>query len=186
MQTPVEDAKHANGQDKFQTTQELNVSSDHSLNAQIALPADLLMDIHASHAQLVKFRTQQTCQNVLTEHVVDSTKSNFHMITNPAVDVKTANGQPSCQINSGPLVLKDQRLIVDVEKDNLQMDTLANNAQLEPSRAQLTPRLVWDHNVLENTKSNSRLMRSPVEHVILVNGHNSCQTLQELNACLDH
>lgn len=142
MLTHVEDANHANGQDKFQTTQEHNVSPDHLLNAQTALPADQLTDTHASHAQLVKFRTHQTCQNVLTELVVDNTKSNFHMITNHVVDVKTANGQPSCQINSRPLVLLDQRLTVDVDKDNLQMDTLANNAQLEPSKAQLTLLLV--------------------------------------------
>ena len=64
------------------------------------------------------------------------------MITYHVVDVKTANGQPSCQINSRPLVLLDQRLTVDVDKDNLQMDTLANNAQLEPSKAQLTLLLV--------------------------------------------
>jgi hypothetical protein len=142
MITLVEDANHANGQDKFQTTQELLVSLDHSLNALTALPADLLTDTHAFHAQLVKSRIQLTCQNALTELAADNMKSNSHMITNHAVNVKDANGQPLCQINSGPLALKDQRLNVDADKDNLKMDTLVKHAQLEPYKAQLMKRHV--------------------------------------------
>jgi hypothetical protein len=42
--------KTANGQDIFQTTQELNVFSDHSLNV-IASQRDLLMDILVKCAQ---------------------------------------------------------------------------------------------------------------------------------------
>jgi hypothetical protein len=46
----AESVKTANGQDIFQTTQELNVFSDHSLNV-IASQRDLLMDILVKCAQ---------------------------------------------------------------------------------------------------------------------------------------
>jgi hypothetical protein len=46
----VEDANHANGQDKFQTLRELLVWLDHLPNAQTASPEDQLIDILVSNA----------------------------------------------------------------------------------------------------------------------------------------
>jgi len=51
MDNHVEDANHANGQDKFQTTRDLLVSLDLSLYAETALLKDLLITTHASNAQ---------------------------------------------------------------------------------------------------------------------------------------
>jgi hypothetical protein len=50
----VVDARIANGQDKFQTYPELHVLTDHSLTAQTADRDNLLINIHAKHAQLDK------------------------------------------------------------------------------------------------------------------------------------
>jgi hypothetical protein len=60
----VEDAQHAPGQDKFQTTRELPVSTDHSLNAQTASPEDQMIITHANNAHSDKFKTQLTCKDV--------------------------------------------------------------------------------------------------------------------------
>jgi hypothetical protein len=56
----VEDANHANGQDKFQTTRELPVSIDHTLNAQTASLKDQPTTTHVSNANSVRFKTHLT------------------------------------------------------------------------------------------------------------------------------
>jgi hypothetical protein len=56
----VEDARPANGQDKFQTKEELLVSTDHSLNAQTASLRDQPTTTLANNAHSVKFKTQPT------------------------------------------------------------------------------------------------------------------------------
>jgi hypothetical protein len=62
--TPVEDAKHVNGQDKFQIKLRLLVLPDHLLNAQTASQEDQLMVMLVNNAQLVWFKIQTTCLNV--------------------------------------------------------------------------------------------------------------------------
>jgi hypothetical protein len=47
-------------------------------------------------------------------------------------DVRPANGQDKCQINSNLLVLIDHLLFVVAEKSNQPIPTLVNHAQLEP------------------------------------------------------
>lgn len=182
----VEDANHANGQDKFQTTRELLVWLDHLPNAQTALPEDLMINTHANNAQPDKSKTHLTWTDVSTLTVVDNTKFNLLMTQDHAEDARPVNGQTSCQINSRLPVLPDQRLSVVADKSNHQMDTPVLTAQLVPSKALPTKRFAWDHHVPDNTKSLLELMRSTVEDVILANGHNSCQTLPELNASKDH
>jgi hypothetical protein len=56
----VENAKLALSQDKFQTMREPPVSTDHSLNAQIALPEDPMTTTHVNNAHTDKFKTQLT------------------------------------------------------------------------------------------------------------------------------
>jgi hypothetical protein len=108
------------------------------------------------------------------------------MTQDHAEDARPVNGQTTCQINSRLPVLKDQKLSVVADKSNHQMDTLVKAAQLVLSKALLTKRFASDHHVPDNTKSLLELTRSTVEDVILANGHNSCQTLPELNASKDH
>lgn len=67
----AENAKHASSQDKFQTTKELLVSTDHLLNAQVALPEDLMITTHANNAHSDKFKTQPTWTDVSPEHAMD-------------------------------------------------------------------------------------------------------------------
>jgi hypothetical protein len=103
-----------------------------------------------------------------------------------AEDVTLANGHNLLLINSRLLVLKDQRLSAVAEKDNQLMDTHVNHAQLAQSRVPPTRRYVSDHHALDNTKSNLLLITLAAVLVKLANGHNSCQTHKEHNACKDH
>jgi hypothetical protein len=52
----VENVKLALSQDKFQTMRELLVSTDHSLNAKIALLEDPMTTTHANNAHTDKFK----------------------------------------------------------------------------------------------------------------------------------
>jgi hypothetical protein len=140
----------------------------------------------ANNAQLDKFKTELTLIDVLPPTALEDTKFNFHMTLNPAVDAKTANGQDSSQINSRLHVLLDHWLFAVADKSNQQMDTPVKAAQLAQSKAPLTLRFASDHNVLDNTKSLLPSTRSLAVPVRLANGHNTCQTLQELNASKDH
>jgi len=128
-------AKHANGQLRFQTTQELLVSRDHSLNAQTASLDNLMTDINANNAHLVKYKTQEHRIDVLLQPVMDNTKSNFHLILNHAVDARTVNGQTSCQTNSSLNASQDQNQLAHVDKCIQLMDILVLTAQLVPSKA---------------------------------------------------
>jgi hypothetical protein len=56
----AEDAKLAHSQDKFQTPKEPLVSTDHSLNAQIASLEDLMTTTLVNNAQLDKLKIQET------------------------------------------------------------------------------------------------------------------------------
>jgi len=75
---------------------------------------------------------------------------------------------------------------VTADRDNQLTDTHALLAQQELSKALPTKKFVSDHHAQVNTKSPLELTTSTVEDVILANGHNSCQTHQELNALPDH
>jgi uncharacterized protein (UPF0216 family) len=182
----VEDANHANGQDKFQTMRELPVLTDHSLNAQIALLEDLLTTTHVSNAHQDKSKIQPAWTDVSLELVPHKIKSNSHMTLNHVEDVTLANGQTSSQINSRLLASQDQDHNATADKDIQQMDMNALNAQQELSKAWPTKKFVSDHHVPDNTKSLLLLINSAVEDVILANGHNSCQTHLELHALKDH
>lgn len=153
----VEDARPANGQDKFQTKEELLVSTDHSFNAQTASPEDHKTTTHVKDAQLVKFKTQITSTDVSLELAVDNTKSNLLLTHNHVEDVKTANGQDSCQINSRLNVLLDHSPSVDADLSNPLMDTHAKPAQLVISKISTTSRTVSDQTVVDKDKSNSQL-----------------------------
>jgi hypothetical protein len=83
-------------------------------------------------------------------------------------------------------VLPDQWLFATADKNNLLMDTHVLPAQLVLSKASLTKNNVLDQTVVDNMKSNSQLIPTTVEDVRPANGHNSLQTLQELNVLLDH
>jgi hypothetical protein len=75
---------------------------------------------------------------------------------------------------------------VIADRDNHKMDTHANNAQLDKSKAWPTKSNVLDQTVEVNIKSNSLSIPPTVEDVRLANGHNSHQTHRELNALPDH
>ena len=153
----VEDARPANGQDKFQTKEELLVSTDHSFNAQTASLEDHKITTPVKDAHLDKFKTQLTSTDVSLEPAVDNTKSNLLLTHNPVEDVKTANGQDSCQINSRLNVLQDHLPSVDADPSNLLMDTHAKPAQLVTSQISTTARTVSDQTAVDKDKSNSQL-----------------------------
>lgn len=182
----VEDAKHANGQLKFQTIRELDVLEDHLLNAQTAWLKDLLTTTHAKHAQLVRSKIQLIWIDVSLEPVLDVTKFNLLMTLRAVLNAKLANGQNISQIHSRLLVCWDHWLIATVPKDNHQMDIHAKHVQLEASKVPLIQRLALDQHVPENTKSLKRLTNTLVELVRPANGHNSNQIHRELLVFKDH
>lgn len=182
----VEDAKPANGQDKFQTSVELLVLSDHLLTAQIAFKEDQMITTLVNNAQQAKLKTQELQTDVSLPTAPVDIKSNFHMTQDHAEDVTLANGHNLLLINSRLLVLKDQRLHAVADKNNQLMDTHVKTAQLELSKVPPTRRFVSDHHAQDNTKSNLLSMKLAVVLVKLANGHNLCQTLREHNACKDH
>jgi hypothetical protein len=182
----AEDARHANGQDKFQTKEELLVSTDHSSNAQTASPEDHKITTPVRDAQLAKFKTQIISIDVSQEPVVDNTKFNLHMTLNHVEDARTANGQDSCQINSRLNALLDHLPYVDADPSNQPMDTLARPAQPVTSKISTILRDVSDQTAVDKDKSNSQLIKTTVEDVRPANGHNSFQTVLELNALPDH
>ena len=182
----VEDAKHANGQLKFQTTRELDVSEDHLLNAQIAWPEDQLTTTLAKPAQQVRFKIHPIWIDVSLLPVPHVTKFNLLMTQRAVLNAKCANGQNTSQINSRLLAFWDHWLFATVSKDNPLMDTLAKHAQQDSSKVPLIQKLALDQHVLENTKSPKRLMNTLAEHVRPANGHNSNQIHPELHAFKDH
>jgi len=93
----VVDAQTANGQDKFQTSQELLVSTDHLLFVLIAEQDNLLTDTLAKHAQLDKFKAQQTLKHATLQSVMDNTPSELLLIASHVVDVLLANGHNKFQ-----------------------------------------------------------------------------------------
>jgi hypothetical protein len=101
-------------------------------------------------------------------------------------DVILANGHNSCQIHPELNVSEDHLLFAIAQRNNLLMDMLANNAQQDLFKTQLTPSNVSDHNVPDNIKSNLVLLLLLVEDVKLANGQYSCQTLLELLVLEDH
>jgi len=182
----VEDANHANGQDKFQIKPELLVSPDHSPSAQIALPEDQMRDIAANNAHQDKFKIHKIWLDVSLEHVEANTKLHSHTILNHVEDVSNANGQDSCLINSRSNVSQDHLPNVVAEKSTPLIDTPVRHAQQASFKIQTTPRDAWDQLAQVNTRSNLLLMSTHVVLVKIANGQDSCQTLQETNALRDH
>lgn len=182
----AEDVLPANGQDKFQTTRELLVSTDHSLNAQTALPEDPMITTLANNAHTDKFKTHKTCKDVSPEPAVELDKSNFQLITKAVESARLANGHNSPQTNPRLNVLLDQWPFATADRDNQPMDTLAKPAQLDKSKAQLTKKHALDQTAQDNIKSNLELIPITVEDVRHANGHNSLQTHQEPSALPDH
>jgi len=136
----VEDANHANGQDKFQIKPELLVSPDHSPSAQIALPEDQMRDIAANNAHQDKFKIHKIWLDVSLEHVEANTKLHSHTILNHVEDVSNANGQDSCLINSRSNVSQDHLPNVVAEKSTPLIDTPVRHAQQASFKIQTTPR----------------------------------------------
>jgi len=182
---PVEDANNANGQDKFQTLPEQLVSLDHLLNAQIASPEDLLKDTPVNNAHQDKFKIHPTWPDVSPDHALVNTRLLLLMTLNHVEDVKPANGQDKCQINSNLFALTDHSPFAVAEKSNQLTDTLVNHAQLDPFKMLTTHRDALDHLAMVNTRSNFQSMPTAVEDVILANGQHSCQTQQETNVWKD-
>jgi hypothetical protein len=127
----VENAKHANGQDKCQTMRELLVSTDHSLNAQIASQEDQMTTTLVNNAHSDKSKTHKTKTDVSLELAISQDKSNLLLITPAVEDVKLANGHNSPQTRPRLNVLLDQWLFVTADRDNHKMDTHVKLAQLD-------------------------------------------------------
>lgn len=131
----AEDAKPANGQDKFQTMRRLLVSTDHLLNAQTASLEDQLITTLANNAHSIKFKTQLTWEDASLEPAMVLDKSNNHMTLRAAVSARLADGQHSCQTSPRLNALLDHLPSVTAERNNQLMDILASHAQLVPSKA---------------------------------------------------
>jgi hypothetical protein len=140
MLNHVEDVNHANGQDRSQIKPELLVSLDHQPNAQIASPEDQMKDITVNNAHQDKFKIHKTCQDVSPEHAVDNTRLLSHTTHNNVEDVRIANGQDSCLINSSLSAFQDHSPNADAEKSIQLIDTLVSHAQLASFKIQTTPR----------------------------------------------
>jgi len=188
MPKTVVDARDATSQHKSQIQLRLDVSLDQDLSV-IALKEPSIQDTAALNAQLVKSETQLTEMviHASTHHNAQEPIKSNSLLTEPlAVDVKTADGQEKFQINSELLVFQDHLLSAMIAlPDNQPMDTAVNNAQLDKFRIQTTPRDATDQPVLNSTQSNLLLITSNVLDARFVDGHNTNQMLEELNASLD-
>jgi hypothetical protein len=136
----VEDVNNANGQDRSQIQPELLASLDHQSSAQIASPEDQMKDTTVNNAHLDKFKTHKTCLDVSPEHALDNTRLLSHTIHNNVEDVKTANGQDSCLINSSLNAFQDHSPNATAEKSIQLIDTLVSHAQLASFKIQTTLR----------------------------------------------
>jgi hypothetical protein len=135
----VEDAKIAHGQHKFQMQQELLALLDHSLHAQDVSPDNLMIDIHVKHAQLVKLLIPLTHKDVIPQHVPVNMLSNWLLMLNHVVDVRTAHGQDKFQTLQELLALLDHLLTAQAASlEDQMMDIHASNAQLDRDKTQLT------------------------------------------------
>lgn len=185
----VEDANNVISHQKFQTTPKQDVFEDLLLIA-IALKEEQTEDTHVFSAQLVKLETQlhQTKTDVLSHnHVLVNTLFNLQLIEPHVEDVKHAPGQEKFQINSELLVSLDHLPNAQTALlDNHPIDIHASNAQLDKLYHQPIHNNATLQLVLDNTKLDQLLTTSTVVLVKLANGHNTCQTLKEPNACLDH
>jgi hypothetical protein len=110
----VVDARLALGHHKFQTHQELLVSPDHLLLAQVATRDNQMMDIHALPAQLDKSRIQTIQDNATDQFAMDSMIFNSQSMLKLVEDAKPANGQDKFQINKELLVFSDHSLTAQI------------------------------------------------------------------------
>lgn len=181
------DAKFANGQDKFQTFQELDVSTDHLPHAQAAPRDNLLTDIAVKTAHQDKSLAHRTEDNATHQDVLDNMKSELLSTTFHAVLVLFAHGHNNNQMLRELLVSTDHLLNAQAAlRDNLSMDTLAKTAQLDKLRIQTTSRDAILHHVEVNMISNYQLTKPPVEDANHANGQDKFQTTRELLVLTDH
>lgn len=203
MPPHAEDVWDATGHHKFQTHVETDVSLDQD-QAALVLKDMVTKDMHALNAQLVKLELLPVMslimltmplvilvdmvKPVLTHQLAQqTTKLDSPLMHKTVVDAKLANTQDSSLINSELNVLPDHLLTAKTaQPDNQMMDTAVNNAQLDQFKTQIMSRDATDQPVLDNTKSDFQWATSNAVDVRLANGHNTCQTPQELNASLDH
>jgi len=137
--SPVEDVTLANGQHSCQMHQELNVCQDHLLTAELALKDNLMMDIHALHAHVDKFKIQTMLDNATNHNASVNMTFNLPSTTTPVEDAKPANGQDKFLTNRRLLVLLDHLLNAQTaSQEDLLMDMLVNNAQLVWFKIQTT------------------------------------------------
>jgi hypothetical protein len=174
---------------------EPDVSPDQDQTA-LVLKDMVIKDMPVSTAQLVKLELLLVLPTLLVDTptpvsthqpVQVLTKLDLPLTPLHAEDAKLANTQDLSQINSKLNVLPDLLLTAKTAlPDNQPMDTAVNNAQLDQSKTQIMLRDATDQHVLDNIKSDFQSATSNAVDVRPVNGHNTCQTPQELNASLDH
>jgi hypothetical protein len=160
------------------------------------------LDINAPHAQLVRLLIQTILTNVLLNHSVINSHTDFQEMLPHAEDARDATGHLKFQTQFlEPDVLPDQDHNALVLKDMVMVDTHALTAHsdkleeedtliLEPplilSIITLLTNVLPQQLVLELTKFNLLLMLNHAVDAKLANSQDSSQMSLELNALLDH
>lgn len=127
----VENAKHATGHKRFQTTRKLLVLEDHMQTALAALKDNQMTDIHVSNAHTDRLKIQPIRRDVLLLPALGKDKSNNHLTQLLVEDVLTVIGHRKCLMSQKHNVFKDQNLFVIVMRNIQPMDIHVKNAQLD-------------------------------------------------------
>jgi hypothetical protein len=158
------------------------------------------LDINAPHAQLVRLLIQTILTNVLLNHSVINSHTDFQEMLPHAVDARDATGHLKFQTQFlEPDVLPDQDHNALVLKDMVMVDTHALTAHSDKLEEEdslmlmlmlsiitLLTNVLPQQLVLELTKFNLLLMLNHAVDAKLANSQDSSQMSLELNALLDH
>lgn len=180
IESLVEDANNAPGQEKFQILPELHAFQDHSLYALIALQDNQLMDTSANNANQEPSKCKTMLSNATDQDVRDQETSNIQSIMSHVDNVKPANGHNSFQTEKELHVSQDQEpLAPNATLDNQMMDIPANNANQVQSKIQITLNNVLSQLALVLMTSNYQSTVALVEDANHANGQDKFQTMRE-------
>lgn len=143
-------AKIANGQDTFQTMRELNVLSDHLLNA-TASKNNLKIDTLAKNAHMDKDKTQGTLKDVsMLQDATKETKLSVSVTLKAATNAEHALFHKSHEMIDQSATDQDQ--LVNVPKDTHLMDTLAFHALMDKYLMMLDKLATQLHNATDQER----------------------------------
>jgi hypothetical protein len=142
--------KTANGQYIFQTTRELSVLEDHSLN--VTASANILKtDTHANNANMDKDKIQETLKDVsMLQDATKETKLSVSVTLKAATNAEHASFHKSQETIDQSAIDQDQ--LVNVPKDTPLMDTLVFHALMDKYLMMLDKLATQLHNVSDQER----------------------------------